>query len=145
MVARTQLPVDSIFDLLALGSETVLVATGNPGRIYRVDLARFAAAGVGDNRVSDRDALADRGVTLFGQIRDRNVRRITVMTDGRIAAGSSPRGIIYAFPRDPATAPAADPALGGAPVILLENRDAEVTDLLPEENGDLFEIGRAHV
>ncbi len=138
VVARTLLPVDSVFDLLALGSEAVLVATGNPGRIYRVDLAKFAAAGVGDQRVSDRDALAGRGVTLFGQIRDRNVRRIAVMTDGRIAAGSSPRGIVYAFPRDPAASPAADPALGGTPVILLENRDAEVTDLLPEENGDLF-------
>lgn len=138
VVARTLLPVDSVFDLLALGSETVLVATGNPGRIYRVDVAKFAAAGVGNQRVSDREALAERGITLFGQIRDRNVRRITVMTDGRIAAGSSPRGIVYAFPREPASSPAADPALGGAPVILLENRDAEVTDLLPEENGDLF-------
>ena len=138
VVARTLLPVDSLFDLLPLDSGTVLVATGNPGRIYRVDVAMFAAAGVNDQRVSDREALAGRGVTIFGQIRDRNVRRIVVMTDGRIAAGSSPRGIIYAFPRDPATAPAADPATGGAPVILHENRDAEVTDLLPDVSGDLF-------
>ncbi len=138
VVARTLLPVDSIFDLLPLDSETALVATGNPGRIYRVDLAKFAAAGVDEKRISDRDALAARGVSMFGQIRDRNVRRIVVMTDGRIAAGSSPRGNIYAFPRDPAASPAADPATGGAPVILQENRDAEVTDLLPEMNGDLF-------
>lgn len=138
VVARTLLPVDSIFDLLQLNSETALVATGNPGRIYHIDLAKFAAAGVNDQRVSDRDALADRGISIFGQIRDRNVRRIVVMTDGRIAAGSSPRGNIYAFPRDPATYPAADPSTGGAPVILHENRDAEVTDLLPDVNGDLF-------
>ena len=138
VVARTLLPVDSLFDLLQLDAETALVATGNPGRIYRIDLAKFAAAGVNDQRVSDRDALADRGVSMFGQIRDRNVRRIVVMTDGRIAAGSSPRGNIYAFPRDPAMSPAADPATGGVPVILHENRDAEITDLLPDVNGDLF-------
>ncbi len=138
VVARTLLPVDSIFDLLQLDSETVLVATGNPGRIYRLDLAKFAAAGVNEQKVSDRDALADRGISIFGQIRDRNVRRIVVMTDGRIAAGSSPRGNIYAFPRDPATSPASDPVTGGAPVILQENRDAEVTDLMPDVNGDLF-------
>ncbi len=133
VVARTLLPVDSIFDLLPLDSGTMLVATGNPGRIYRVDLTRFAAAGISDEKFTDPALLAARGLTLFGQIRDRNVRRLAALADGRIAAGSSPRGMIYAFPRDPGPAPT-----GGAPVILQEHRDAEVTDLLATLDGDLF-------
>jgi hypothetical protein len=127
LVARVGLPVDSIFDLLPLDGGSVLVATGNPGRIYRVDLAKFAAATVLPGKLSDDTALAAHGITLFGKIRDRNVRRLARLADGRIAAGSAPHGNLYAFPSD-----------GGAPVILLENRDAEVTDLLAESNGDLF-------
>ncbi len=138
VVARTQLPVDSIFDLLPLDGKTVLVATGNPGRIYRVDLAQFAAAGVLAEKVGDPAKLAERGITLFGQIRDRNIRRLALLADGRIAAGSSPRGNVYVFPRDPRGASAADPAADGGPIILQENRDAEVTDLLPQVNGDLL-------
>lgn len=133
VAARTALPVDSIFDFLTLDARTVLVATGNPGRIYRVDLERFAAAGVQAEKVTEPERLAERGLTLFGQIRDRNVRRLAALADGRIAAGSSPRGNIYAFPRDPGGAPS-----GGAPVILQEHRDAEVTDLLTTLEGDLF-------
>jgi hypothetical protein len=161
-VARVVLPVDSIFDLLVLPEENqksetrisksetkeskaqdpkprtrnsepgtqgliVLVATGNPGRIYRVDLAKFAAAGLSADKITDARQLAERGVTVFGEIRDRNVRRLARLADGRIVAGSSPHGNIYAFPRE-----------GGAPTFLQENRDAEVTDLLPQPDGGLY-------
>ncbi len=126
-VARVALPVDSIFDLLLLGDGTALAATGNPGRIYRIDLARFAQAGVTAEKVSDGKGLAARGIVQFGSIRDRNVRRIARLADGRIAAGSSPRGNVYLF------APA-----GGAPWLAQENRDAEVTDLLPDASGGFY-------
>ena len=127
VVARTALPVDSIFDLIIVDDNTALAATGNPGRIYKIDLGKFSAAGVQAKKVTDTALLAERGVTVFGEIRDRNVRRIVALPDGRIAAGSAPKGNIYTFPRE-----------GGAPVILQENRDAEVTDLLPQPNGDLY-------
>jgi hypothetical protein len=156
-VARVVLPVDSIFDLLVLPEEnrkseirisksetkgsksetqnaepktlnaTILVATGNPGRIYRVDLAKFAAAGLSADKITDARQLVERGVTVFGEIRDRNVRRLARLADGRIVAGSSPHGNIYAFPRD-----------GSAPTFLQENREAEVTDLLPQPDGGLY-------
>jgi hypothetical protein len=161
-VARVVLPVDSIFDVLVLPEENqksetrisksetkdsksqdpkpgtrnsepgtqgliVLVATGNPGRIYRVDLAKFATTGLGADKITDVRQLAERGVTVFGEIRDRNVRRVARLADGRIVAGSSPHGNIYAFPRD-----------GGAPTFWQENRDAEVTDLLPQPDGGLY-------
>jgi hypothetical protein len=126
-VARIGLPVDSIFDFVLQADGSVLAATGNPGRIYRIDVPALAAGGVQPDKVTDTAALAARGVTVFGEIRDRNVRRIVSLPDGRIVAGSAPRGNVYAFP-----------AAGGAPVILQENRDAEVTDLLPQPNGDVF-------
>jgi len=162
-VARIVLPVDSIFDILLLPQEEnaksqspnvksgikeskpqnpqpgtrnaepetpgliVLVATGNPGRIYRVDLARLAKAGLVADKITDTKLLAERGVTVFGEIRDRNVRRLARLADGRIVAGSSPHGNIYTFPHD-----------GGAPIFLQENRDAEVTDLLPQSDGGLY-------
>jgi hypothetical protein len=126
-VARVALPVDSIFDLLLLGDGTALAATGNPGRIYRIDLAKFAQAGVTAEKVSDAKGLAARGILQFGEIRDRNVRRLARLTDGRIAAGSSPRGNVYLFP----------PA-GGAPFLAQENHDAEVTDLLPDSAGGFY-------
>lgn len=136
-VARVVLPVDSIFDLV-LGDEAqtgaaarkpefALVATGNPGRIYRVDLGKFAASGIATEKITDAAQLAERGITQFGEIRDRNVRRLVRFADGRVVAGSAPRGNVYVFARD-----------GGAPTLLQENRDAEVTDLLPQSNGDLY-------
>jgi len=127
VVARAMLPVDSIFDLLLLDDNTALAATGNPGRIYRIDLQKFATIGLIKDRITDTQILADRGITLFGEVRDRNVRRIVALADGHIAAGSAPKGNVYRFPQD-----------GGAPIILQENRDAEVTDLLPQPNGDLY-------
>lgn len=126
-LARAMLPVDSIFDLLILDQDTVLAATGNPGRIYKIDLKKFATVGLIADKITDTKILADRGITIFGEIRDRNVRRLAALPDGRIVAGSAPRGNIYTFARD-----------GGSPVILQENRDAEVTDLLAQPNGDLY-------
>jgi hypothetical protein len=128
VVARTALPVDSIFDIAVGTGEgsnpAVLVATGNPGRIYRVDLAVFGASGDHLDKVTTADVLASRGITLFGEIRDRNVRRLLQLTDGRVMAGSAPRGNVYEFE-----------STGGAPRILLENRNAEVADLLSWEGG----------
>jgi hypothetical protein len=128
VVARTGLPVDSVFDLaLVDGGKAALAATGNPGRVYRIDLAAFAAAGVSPGKVSDAKALAARGVVLFGEVSDRNLRRIARLSDGRIAAGSAPKGNIYIFASD-----------GGAPFIAQENSDAEVTDLLADPSGGYY-------
>ena len=150
-VARVTLPVDSIFDLLLLDADTALAATGNPGRIYRVDLKKFAAAGVAPEKITDPALLAERGLTLFGEIRDRNVRRLAVFPDGRVVAGSSPKGNLYTFtpgtalpsavppaPSNPAAPPPPDSSAPLPAIILQENRDAEVTDLLPQANGDLY-------
>ncbi len=148
VVARVSLPVDSIFDLLVLSNpepETpnaklpatlapVLIATGNPGRIYQVSPTVFAAAGIAADKVTDPKILAEKGITLFGEIRDRNVRRLARVGDA-IVAGSSPRGNIYRFSPRAKNSPAAGPV---APVILQENRDAEVTDILPQPNGDFY-------
>jgi hypothetical protein len=128
IAARTGLPVDSIFDIILVdGGKSALVATGNPGRVYSVDLAKFAAAGVSPDRISDAKALAGRGVSLFGEVSDRNLRRLALLSDGKVAAGSAPKGNIYLF------APG-----GGAPYIAEENRDAEVTDLLADPKGGYF-------
>ncbi|MGH7943825.1 MAG: hypothetical protein ACREF9_02255 [Opitutaceae bacterium] len=127
VIARVALPVDSIFDLLLIDENTALASTGNPGRIYKIDLQKFGTVGLIADKITDAKILADRGITVFGEIRDRNVRRIVALPDGRIAAGSAPKGNVYTFSRD-----------GGAPVILQENRDAEITDLLPQPNGDLY-------
>jgi hypothetical protein len=126
-VARVALPVDSIFDVLLLDDRTALVATGNPARVYRVDLTKFSSAGVAADKIADAKSLEARGITLFGEIRDRNIRRIARLADGRVVAGSAPKGSIYVFPRD-----------GGSAIFLQENRDAEVTDFLPQPNGDLY-------
>ena len=125
--ARVPLPADSVFDFFPLPDGSVLAATGNPGKIYRLDLKKLAAAGLIEGKAGDEKFLADKGVTLFGEIRDRNVRKLARLTDGRIIAGSSPKGNIYSF----GTA-------GGPPLILQENRDAEVVDLLPLEDGGFY-------
>lgn len=126
-ITRVALPVDSIFDVLVLDGKTALVATGNPGRIYRVELAKFSRSPAVVENTADAKLLAERGITLFGEVRDRNLRRLTRLPDGRIIAGSSPRGNVYAFAHD-----------GGTPDILQENRDAEVTDLLPTADGGFY-------
>ena len=139
IVARVGLPADSIFDLLVLSPDSVLVATGNPARIYRLDPTVFAASGVTPGKLTDAKLLAEKGLELFGEIRDRNVRRLARYADGRVIAGSSPKGNIYVFPAPVTTAgPAVNPVPPAAPVLLQENREAEVTDLLPQPNGDLY-------
>jgi hypothetical protein len=128
IAARTGLPAGSIFDIILPDKGgSALVATGDPGRIYRIDLAKFAAAGVSAERTADPKALAARGVSLFGEVSDTNLRRIARLSDGRIAAGSAPKGNIYLFGPD-----------GGAPYIAQENHDAEVTDLLADASGGYF-------
>jgi hypothetical protein len=126
VVASVALPADSIFDFVRLADGSVLVATGNPGRIYRLALAPFEAAGLVAEKPAAA-ALAGLGFTLFGEVRDRNVRRLLALADGRVIAGSAPKGNVYAFP-----------AAGGAPLLLLENRDAEVTDLIPDQDGAFY-------
>lgn len=126
VVTRLRLPVDSIYDLVVQNDGSVLAATGNPGQIYRIDLDKFARAGVNEDEASPA-TLAQNGVTLFGEIRDRNVRRLLPLPDGRVIAGSSPKGNIYSFPVN-----------GGHPLILLENTEAEVTDLLPDKDGSFY-------
>lgn len=129
VVASAVLPADSIFDIAKLPGKTpaLLVATGNPGRIYRVDLEKFAAAGEVKAKLTTAAELEKHGLTLFGEIRDRNVRRLLALADGRVIAGSAPKGNVYAFP-----------AAGGAPLLLLENRDAEITDLLADKDGAFY-------
>ncbi|MEJ1971991.1 MAG: hypothetical protein WDM96_05770, partial [Lacunisphaera sp.] len=127
IIARVPLPADSVFDFLLQPDGSVLAATGNPGKIYKLDLAKLAKAGVIEGKVESDALLADRGVVLFGEIRDRNVRKLARLGDGRIIAGSSPKGNVYRFP-----------AAGGAPVFLQENRDAEVVDFLPQDDGSFY-------
>jgi hypothetical protein len=127
VVARLLLPVDSVLDLLAIDDATVLAATGNPGRIYRIDLALLSRAGLATEKLADADALAAKGATVWGEVRDRNLRRLSRRADGSILAGSAPRGNVYAFA-----------AGGGNPTLLIENRDAEITDILSLPSGDTY-------
>lgn len=128
VVARTALPVDSIFDLVlettTRDGASVLVGTGNPGRVYRVAISALAAAGDQPVKVTDNATLSARGISLVAEIRDRNVRRLLRLADGRLIAGSAPKGNVYEIP-----------AQGGTPRILAENRNAEVCDLLPWSGG----------
>ena len=125
VLVRAALPVDSVFDLLPLDDGSVLLATGNPGRIYRLDVAAWVAADTPDTEPAD-DALPI-GFTEFGRVRDRNVRRLALATDGRILAGSAPDGMLYRFT-----------ATGGEPEVLFEDNRAEITDISVAANGDVY-------
>ncbi|HEY5078898.1 MAG TPA: hypothetical protein VII43_03590 [Opitutaceae bacterium] len=128
VAAHAVLPAVSIFDLCLLpDGKSALAATGDPGRIYRIDLAKFASGGAAPNKATNPAALEARGLALFGEVSDRNIRRIARLSDGTIAAGSAPKGNIYIFG-----------AGGGSPFIADENRDAEVTDLLPDPAGGYY-------
>lgn len=137
ILARVPLPGDSVFDFLALPDGTVLAATGNPGKIYRIDPVTLAKAGVLEGNATDEKDLPARGVTLFAEIRDRNVRRLALLSDGRVAAGSSPKGTVYAF-APPAPLPAGSAPVPASPVILFEQREAEIVDLLPTGDGGVY-------
>lgn len=128
LLTRVPLPADSVFDFLPLPDGSVLAATGNPGKIYRLDPAKLAPAGLIEGKIGDDKVLADKGVTLFAEVRDRNVRRLARLSDGRVVAGSSPKGNVYAFAA----------AEGGAPALLQEGRDAEVLDFLPQDDGSFY-------
>ena len=127
LLARLPLAADSIFDILAQPDGSILIATGNPGKIYRIDLSLLSKAGITEGKSVDDKHAAAKGAVIFGEVRDRNVRRLLRLQDGRIVAGSSPKGNVYSFP-----------AAGGAPVILQENRDAEVVDLLATDDGGFY-------
>jgi len=115
-LARVGLPVDSIFDVLLLPEVppgaaahaptgptflVALVATGNPGRIYRVALDQFRPPRESTRADSPIRRRSPPGVSpSFGEMRDRNVRRLALLPDGRIAAGSAPHGNVYLFPRN---------------------------------------------
>jgi hypothetical protein len=127
IAARITLPADSIYDLqLSPDAKTAYVATGNPGRIYAVDIATFSSAGLDAGKLTDPATLAEKGLRLLGEIKDRNVRRLALLGEN-LVAGSSPKGNLYTLPRT-----------GGEPLILQENRDAEVAAFLPQSNGDLY-------
>ncbi|OAM91252.1 hypothetical protein OH491_22400 [Termitidicoccus mucosus] len=138
LAALATLPADSLLDLLVVPSTATpaagprgplaglaaLVATGNPGRVYEIDLPTFAASGTDDKKLADETALATRGIRQLAAIRDRNARRLALLDDGTLVIGSAPKGNLYTVARS-----------GGAPVILQENRNAEVTALLPQSGG----------
>jgi hypothetical protein len=67
IIARIRLPADSVLDLLPLENGIVLAATGNPGRIYRVDLARLAESSGGEAEVAGSTALAARAAARSGR------------------------------------------------------------------------------
>jgi hypothetical protein len=125
--AQVTLPADSVLDILRLPSGQVLVSTGNPGRIYQVDTTRFAASGIAPDKAATGAELEARGLQLFGEVRDRNLRRLAFVPGQGVVAGSSPKGNLYLFPEK-----------GGAPRLLMENRESEVTDLLVTSDGTLF-------
>ncbi|WP_156469170.1 hypothetical protein [Cephaloticoccus primus] len=144
VIARSALPVGSILAIsvhapaldqaapTAKNTE-VLVATGAPARIYKVDLAKFRASGIGLEKLpaDDEAALAERGFTLWGSVRDENLRSLLRLADGRVIAGSAPKGNVYEFP-----------ASGGSPRVLAENNNAEVTTLLGWDDGFYAAITR---
>jgi len=130
VVARASLPVGSILAIEVNatyeGNEYALVATGSPARIYRVNLVPFRERGVQIEKLSDddTDALDARGIELWGTVRDEAIRSLLRLPDGRVIAGSAPKGNIYEFKET-----------GGEPRVLSENANTEVTSLLAWEGG----------
>jgi len=125
IVSQVLLPSDSVFDI-ALQDNIAYVATGSPAKIYAIDLKKFASAGIEKTRLRDAAALAAKGITTLGEVRDRNLRRLAWVGD-HLVAGSSPKGNLYAFSTH-----------GGAPELLQENREAEVSAILPQSDGSFF-------
>jgi|GEM_PF-344307 len=130
VIARTALPVGSILAIEVNatyeGNEYALVATGSPARIYRVNLVPFRESGVHIEKLrdDDADALAECGIELWGTVRDEAIRSLLRLPDGRVIAGSAPKGNVYEFKET-----------GGSPRVLSENANTEVTSLLAWEGG----------
>lgn len=120
-LTRVSLPADSVLDLLwdkATGS--LWAATGNPGSLYQIDLQQF------QDSAPDL-SLVERGVTLRGEVRDRNLRRLARTPSGDILAGSAPSGNLYRFDQD-----------GSPALILLDQESGEISDILVAANGDIY-------
>jgi len=130
VIARAVLPVSSILaiDVNATyeGNEYALVGTGSPGRIYRVNLTPFRDSGIQIGKLGDddADALAERGIEPWASVRDEAIRSLLRLPNGRVIAGSAPKGNIYEFKET-----------GGEPRVLSENTNTEVTSLLAWEGG----------
>jgi len=129
VIARAVLPVSSILaiDVNAMyeGNEYALVATGSPAQIYRVNLTAFHESGGRLEKPDDAaDPLGERGIEFWGSVRDDAIRSLLRLPDGRVIAGSAPKGNVYEFKET-----------GGAPRVLSENANAEVTSLLAWEGG----------
>jgi len=129
VIARAVLPVSSILAIEINasyeGNEYALVATGSPARIYRVNLTAFRDSGVQlETLDDDADALAESGIELWGTVRDEAIRSLLRLPDGRVIAGSAPKGNVYELQQT-----------GGDPRVLSENTNAEVTSLLAWEGG----------
>jgi len=138
VIARAVLPVSSILaiDVNATyeGNEYALVGTGSPGRIYRVNLTPFRDSGIQIGKLGedDADALAERGIEPWASVRDEAIRSLLRLPDGRVIAGSAPKGNVYEFKETGGDKCA---SLGGSPRVLSENANAEVTSLLAWEGG----------
>ncbi len=141
IAARVTLPVDTLHDIqLSADATLAYIATGNPGRIYELDLKKFVATSASESaspkienqksKVVPSEATGSSNLPSFlrqlAEIKDRNIRRLALLGDNLIL-GSAPKGNIYTLPRS-----------GGEPLILQENRDAEVAALLPQPNGDFY-------
>jgi hypothetical protein len=135
VVARAPVGAEVIWDIRHLEGDDYLVATGTPATIQRISLGKFRDAGIAAAAEEDEATPAEPeakpvevpGITPWATIRDRNVRRLIVAENGRVIAGSSPRGAVYEFEKD-----------GGKPFILSESKDAEVADLLVSADGKLY-------
>ncbi|MDX2186842.1 MAG: hypothetical protein SFV32_07920 [Opitutaceae bacterium] len=125
---RVSLPVEAVHALVRSGDDgVVFAATGNPGRIYRVD-TKILSSTPGSLDPKAREELGKQGVTLLAEVRDRHLKSLT-LSKGTLYAGSSPRGNVYAIP-----------VVGGAPLLLADGRDSEVTSLSSLPSGDLLAL-----
>jgi len=137
VIARAVLPVSSILaiDINATyeGNEYALVGTGSPAQIYRVNLTAFRDSGGRLEKPDDNaDPLGARGIEPWASVRDEAIRSLLRLPDGRVIAGSAPKGNVYVFKETGGDKCA---SLGGSPRVLSENTNTEVTSLLAWEGG----------
>lgn len=126
IVSRLPLGAEAAWRLVRGDEGRVLVATGNPGRVLEVELSKFAQAGVAEASPADPEAAAKVGLTVRGEVRDKHLRSLLRTKDGRLLAGSAPKGNVYLLG-----------AAGETPKVLAEGREGEVTDLLEREDGTI--------